>query len=154
MRVSAMVAGAALLVAACGGKGGGSADTNKVAAPSTAATTPTATGTTHEVSMIMVNPTTYKFDPENITIKAGDIVTFKGVSGTAHNVAFDKDSIPPGAAAVLDPQMKDGPQPLSTNMVADGSSVSISFAGAPTGTYKIFCIPHLPMGMKGTITVQ
>jgi plastocyanin len=154
MRVSAMVAGAALLVAACGGsKGGGSADTNKVTAPTTAAA-PTATGTTHEIQMVMTGPTAYSFVPENTVIKAGDQVVFKGVSGAGHNVAFFADSIPPGANAVLDAQMKSGPQALATDMVPDGGSVTISFAGAPTGTYKFYCIPHQAMGMKGSITVQ
>jgi len=154
MRFSAMVAGAALLVAACGGsKTGGSADTNKPAASAPSAA-PTGTGASHEVQMVQESATSFKFVPDNITIKAGDVIVFKGVSGTAHNVAFDKDSIPAGAAAVLDAQMKDGPQALSTAMIADGSSTTISFAGAPTGSYKIFCIPHLPMGMKMTVTVQ
>jgi plastocyanin len=30
----------------------------------------------------------------------------------------------------------------------------MSFAGAPKGTYRYFCTPHLAMGMKATITVQ
>jgi plastocyanin len=156
MRVSAMVAGAALLVAACGGgnKSGGSADTNKVAAPTTTAPTTTTTGATDTIQMVQTGATTYAFVPANLTIKVGDVVVFKGVSGAGHDVAFYEDSIPPGAKAVLDAQMKTGPQPLATDMIPDGSAVSISFAGAPTGTYKFFCIPHQAMGMKGTLTVQ
>jgi plastocyanin len=152
MRVTAMVAGAALLVAACGGKENKTADSTTMTNPPAASTT--TGGATHEINMVMVSPTSYKFEPENTTIKAGDKVVFKGVSGLSHNVAFLKDSIPPGAEAVLDAQMKDGPQPLSTNMIADGGQVEISFANAPAGTYHYICIPHLPMGMKGTITVQ
>ena len=30
----------------------------------------------------------------------------------------------------------------------------VSFAGAPTGSYKGFCLPHVAMGMKLAITVQ
>jgi plastocyanin len=150
-----MVAGAALLVAACGGsKGGGSADSNKVAPPTANATTPAGTGTTHEVQMVLVGTNGYKFDPADITIKSGDVVVFKGVSGLAHNVAFWPDSIPPAAVPILRAAMPDGTQDLATAMINDGQSVSISFAGAPPGVYKYYCIPHLPMGMKGTITVQ
>ena len=152
MRFPAIVAGAALLVAACGGSKSG--DAPKAEAPTTAATTPAGSGATVTIEMVTTGTNAFKFVPEHITIKAGDVVVFKGVSGLAHNVAFDKDSIPPGAAAILDAQMKDGPQALSTNMVNDGSSVTISFAGAPTGRYKIFCIPHLAMGMTASITVQ
>jgi plastocyanin len=155
MRFSAMVAGAALLVAACGGSKGG--DAPKADAPSTAATTPPAagaTGNTVTIEMVQVNPTSFKFVPENVTIKTGDVVVFKGVSGLAHNVAFWSDSIPPAAVPVLTAAMKGGTGDLATEMVNDGSSVSISFAGAPAGTYKFYCIPHLAMGMKGVITIQ
>lgn len=156
MRVSAMVAGAALLVAACGGgsKSGGSADTNKVTAPTATAPTATTTGATDTIQMVQTGATAYAFVPATLTIKAGDAVVFKGVSGAGHDVAFYEDSIPPGAKAVLDGQMKTGPQPLATDMIPDGSSVTVSFAGAPTGTYRFYCIPHQAMGMKGVITVQ
>jgi plastocyanin len=30
----------------------------------------------------------------------------------------------------------------------------VSFANAPAGTYKYFCAPHLPLGMKAAIQVQ
>lgn len=156
MRVPAMVAGAALLMAACGGSktGSSSADTNKITAPTTAAATPAGTGNTVTINMVTTGANSFKFDPADVTIKSGDVVVFKGVSGLQHDVAFDKDSIPPGAAPVLTAAIKDGPQPMATDMINDGSSVSVSFVGAPAGKYKFYCIPHLPMGMKGTITVQ
>ena len=156
MRFSAMVAGAAMLVAACGGSKGGEA-APKAEAPSTAAATPPAaagTGNTVTIEMVTTGANAFKFVPENVVIKAGDVVVFKGVSGSGHDVAFDKDSIPPGAAAFLTAAVKGGPQDMATDMITDGSSVSVSFAGAPVGKYKIYCIPHLAMGMKGTITVQ
>ena len=31
---------------------------------------------------------------------------------------------------------------------------AISFAGVPAGVYKIYCTPHLALGMKGAVTVQ
>lgn len=150
MRVTAMVAGFAVVLAACGGgdkSGAAPADTTKAAA------TPAATvGATHVINMVMEG-TAYKFVPADLTIKAGDIVVFKGVSGAAHNVVFWKDSIPAGAEAVLTAAMPDGTQPMGTKMVVDGDSAVVSFAGAPAGLYKMYCVPHLTMGMKGSITV-
>lgn len=154
MRVSAMVAGAVVMLAACGG-----GEKTGAAAPDTtganaAATTPaTTTGTTHVVDMVMESGTSYKFVPADITIKQGDQVVFKGISGAAHNVVFWADSIPAGAAAVLTAAMPGGTQPMATRMIVDGDSEVVSFAGAPTGLYKMYCLPHLAMGMKGTITV-
>ena len=153
MRATAMVAGAALMVAACGGKKDAAppADANTPAAAPTAAAT---TGTSHEIQMVQQGPTSFKFVPENTTIKAGDQVVFKGVSGVAHDVAFIDDSIPAAAKAVLTAAITGGPQDMATAMVNDGQSVTVSFAGAPVGVYHFYCIPHAPMGMRGSITVQ
>ena len=152
MRAPAIVTSVALLVAACGGKDKTvTTDTSKMAAPPAAPAA--ATGATVEVQMVQEGPNTFKFKPDNITIKSGDAVTFKGVSGLAHDVAFYADSIPPGAADILNKNITDKPQDLATAMINDGGSVTVSFAGAPAGTYKFYCIPHQAMGMKGTITV-
>jgi plastocyanin len=35
-----------------------------------------------------------------------------------------------------------------------GQTYTISFGGAPAGTYHYYCTPHLALGMKGTVTVQ
>jgi plastocyanin len=152
MRVSPIVAGLALVVAACGGtKGATSGDSNKVAvAPTTA---PAATGTNHDIQMVQDGANGYKFMPDTLTIKAGDQVTFKGVSGNGHDVSFIADSIPPGAKDILNAAITDKSSDLSTAMIADNQSVTISFAGAPAGDYHFFCIPHAPMGMRGKITV-
>ena len=157
MRVPAMVTGVALLVAACGGekKTSTSAESTAAAPPAaapTAAPAP-ATGATHEIQMVTTGTNSFKFVPDNITIKTGDAVVFKGVSGLSHDVAFYPDSIPPGAADVLNKNIADKPQDLATPLINDGQSVTVSFAGAPPGTYKYYCIPHMAFGMKGTIVV-
>jgi plastocyanin len=151
MRFTAMMAGAAVVLAACGGAktdAGANPDSNKAAAPAPTA----AAGTQHVVNMVMEG-TAYKFVPADITIKAGDAVVFKGVSGAAHNIVFWADSIPTGAGDLLTKAMPDGTAPLSSKMVPDGDSTVVSFAGLPAGTYKMYCLPHMAMGMKGSITV-
>ena len=152
MRATAtmMVAGAALVMAACGGKKETPAANAPGAAPAAGATA----GTTHEIQMVQEGTNSFKFVPENTTIKAGDVVVFKSVSGITHDVAFIADSIPPGAKAVLTAAMTGGPQDMATDMIPEGQSVSVSFAGAPVGVYHMCCIPHAPMNMRGTITVQ
>ena len=153
MRATAMVAGAALMVAACGGKKepAPADSTTPAAAPAGAATTG---GTTYTIEMVQIDANTLKFKPENTTIKAGDVVVFKSVSGLSHDVAFIEDSIPPGAKAMLTAAVTGGPQDMATAMIPEGQSASVSFAGAPAGVYHFYCIPHAPMNMRGTITVQ
>lgn len=152
MRVSAIVAGVAIVLAACGG--GKKADTATDTSAVTAVVVPGGAGARHEVQM-MLEGTTYKFVPAELTIAAGDVVVYKNVSGGPHNVQFWADSIPAGAAAVLDAAMADKMGPLSSMLVAvPGDSLVVSFAGAPVGEYKFTCTPHIAMNMHGKITVK
>jgi len=157
MRAKFFLAGLVVVAAACGKKGGDTAaDTTATMAPSTPAATPpaAATGTAHDVNMEL-DGSTYKFEPAALTIKSGDVVRFHDVSGGPHNVSFYTDSIPAGAAAALTAGMPDQTAPLSGPLLVEPNAVyTVSFAGAPAGTYKLYCLPHTAMGMKATITVQ
>ncbi len=109
---------------------------------------------THRVRMMQAG-SQYKFEPASLTIKVGDVVEFVNVTGGPHNIQFDKDHIPAGAKDVLNRamarRMGDLQGPFLT---AANEAYSVSFAGAPKGTYAFFCLPHQALGMKGTITVQ
>lgn len=149
MRATTMVAGLALALAACGGKGEKPADQ---AAP--ADQPAAATGATHEVNMDFDGKAA-AFNPATLTIKSGDVVKFVVKTGPPHNVAFHADSIPAGAADVLNKNMTETMGPLTGPMkVGIGESYDVSFAGAPAGDYRYFCTPHIPFGMHGSITVQ
>lgn len=151
MMKNAVVAGLVAGLVACGGaKGpGAAADSTSAAAPPAA----TVAGATHDVNMVLEG-TTYKFVPNDLSVKAGDQVVFHNVSGGPHNVAFWTDSIPAGAKDVLDPQFKDGIGPLSSALLVDPNATFIvSFANAPAGDYRFTCTPHMAMSMHGKITV-
>lgn len=163
----AVVTGAAIVLGACGGGDKAATDT-AAAAPAAGATAAAAapaaapaaagamapiTGTTHEVKMIG-DGTGYKFDPADITIKAGDGIKFIMVSGGPHNVAFDPATV--GAAkAQLMANMPEQVGELSGKMLLTaGESYTISFGGVAPGVYEFHCTPHLAMNMKGKVTVQ
>lgn len=150
MRVTAMVAGVAMMLVACGGETAPEAPAAD-AAPVVEA--PAATGTTHEVQMIQ-DGMEYKYVPAALTIKAGDTVIFKGISGGLHNVQFYPDSIPAGSAEALDAAITNKQGPLASALVGEGDNITITFAGVPAGEYKYFCLPHQTMGMVGAITVE
>jgi plastocyanin len=71
-------------------------------------------------------------------------------------VSFWGDSVPAGAAAVLNAAMAGRTMgDLAGMMVTQpNETFDISFAGAPAGGYKGYCLPHLALGMKIDITVQ
>ena len=167
------LATSAVVLGACAGGDKGAADTSAVkidtAAPAAAAVTPAPTtaapaagavapaaitGTIHEVKMIG-DATGYKFDPANITIKAGDGIKFTVVGGGPHNVAFDPATVPPAAQSQLDANIPTKMGQLSSTLLTNaGESVTISFANVAPGSYPYHCTPHLALGMKGIITVQ
>jgi plastocyanin len=112
------------------------------------------TGTTHEVKMVG-DEKGYRFEPADITIKAGDAIKFTMVSGGPHNVAFDPATIPAAGKAQLDANMEQKMAELSSPLMMNAAeSYTISFGGVAPGAYPYHCTPHLAMNMKGTITIQ
>jgi len=159
MRVTSMVAGLAFLLAACGGEKKAANETT-TAAPEQPAGAPAAApaagggGANHDV-MMELDGSNYKFNPSELTIKSGDVVTFHNKSGGPHNVSFWADSVPAGAADKLKAAMPDQMAPLEGPLLTEqDGTYKIAFTGAPTGDYKFYCLPHLALGMHGKITVQ
>jgi plastocyanin len=162
------IVGSAVILGACSG-GGEKADTTAStppvdttasATPSTPATSAPAgamapiTGQTHEVKMVG-DDKGYRFEPADITIKAGDGIKFVMVSGGPHNVAFDPATIPADVKPQLSANMPNQQGELSSPLFSNpNESYTISFANVKPGQYPYHCTPHLAMGMKGTITVQ
>jgi plastocyanin len=160
----ALIASAFVLGACGGGDKAPSTTDSATAAPTPATTTPApatgtvakapATGKTVEVKMIG-DGTTYKFEPADITINAGDNVKWVMVTGGPHNVAFDPAEVQaaakPQLMANMDNQMSELSGPLLSNA---NETYEISFANVPAGKYNYHCTPHLAMNMKGTITVK
>jgi plastocyanin len=123
------------------------------AAPAAGGAAMAITGTTHTVNMVG-DEKGYRFEPAEITIKAGDGIKFVSVKGGPHNVAFDPASV--GAAkAQLIANMPEASGELSGKMlVTDGEAYTISFAGVAAGTYTAICTPHQAMNMLMKITVN
>lgn len=165
------LAASAVVLGACAGGDKNAGDTTAVAvdtsaavAPAPAATTPAPasgtatmapiTGTTHEVKMIG-DATGYKFDPANITVKAGDGIKFTVVNGGPHNVGFDPATVPADVQGQLDANISEKMGQLSSALKTNaGESITVSFANIKPGKYPYHCTPHLALGMKGEITVQ
>jgi plastocyanin len=173
MRVSGWWAGlAVLVVSACGGGDAPSVDPG--AAPdsgavvvdnpvSDSAATPTVpalptaaapiTGIIHTVNMVGDNDG-YRYEPAELTIKAGDGIRFVMVSNGPHNVAFDASLLPEGVRQQLSANMPEQPSELMGKMLLEaGEEYTMSFGGVAPGTYEFYCTPHLAMGMTGKVTV-
>lgn len=165
------LAASAVVLGACAGGDKNAGDTTAVGvdtsaaaapAPSTSTTAPAAgsaamapvTGQTIEVKMVG-DAQGYRFEPANITVKAGDGIKFTTVNGGPHNVAFDPANVPADVQGQLDANISEKMGQLSSALKMNpGESITISFANIKPGKYPFHCTPHLALGMKGEITVQ
>ena len=80
------------------------------------------------------------FSPKTITVQPGDTVKWVNEADEEHNVIVYPDGYPTGAKKLSSPFLK-----------KKGESFSYTFT--VKGTYQYHCIPHLPMGMHGLVTV-
>lgn len=157
MRTTVLVSGLAFVLASCGG-GEKKPEEQTTAAPephpAPAVPAPTATRKTHDVNMVL-DGSSYKYVPDALVIKSGDVVRFHNKGGGPHNVSFWPDSIPRGAAAALEAGMPTQTAPLQGPLLIDPETVyQVSFARAPSGVYRFYCLPHLALGMNGYLTVE
>jgi plastocyanin len=156
----------AFALAACGGGEKKAEDTAAAAAAPATAEAPAApaaaagavaaapiTGTTHTVNMIG-DEKGYRFEPAEITVKAGDGIKFISVKGGPHNVAIDPATAG-ASAAQLTANMPESTGDLTGKMlVTDGDSWTMSFGGVAAGTYTAICTPHQAMNMIMKVIVQ
>jgi plastocyanin len=159
------VATSALALVACSGEKK-AAEATPAATPAAVAPAPDATpaaaaagtaaaitGTTHTVNMVG-DEKGYRFEPAEITVKAGDGIKFVSVKGGPHNVAFDPAAVG-GAMAQLNANMPDRMGDLTGKMlVTDGDAYTVSFGGVAAGTYTVICTPHQAMNMLMKVTVN
>lgn len=158
---SALVA-SAIVLGACGGSEKPAEQAAPAAAPAATTAAPAAaagtaspiTGKTIEVKMIG-DGKGYRFDPANVTVKAGDGIKFVSVSGFPHNVAFDPATLPADVKGQLDANFgSDRMAELSSNLkMGAGDAFTLSLGAIKPGKYEFHCTPHTAMNMKGTITV-
>ena len=150
-----VVLAAGFALAACGGeKKPETPPANPAPAAAPTGTAAPITGATKVVQMVG-DATGSRFEPASITIKAGDGIRFEAMTGGPHNVAFDVTALSPEAKAALVANMPSQDMgELSSKLIADKESLTISFANVPPGTYAVNCTPHMALQMKMTVIVQ
>lgn len=88
-----------------------------------------------------------KFDPEIVTVKPGDTVTWVNNKLAPHNVVFEPTS--PADKALADA--------ISHTQLtfSSGENYSTTFTDdMPAGTYTYFCAPHRGAGMVAKVILE
>jgi plastocyanin len=134
----------AVVSSACGGAdGAGSAAAPAGPSAPSAATTSSVplTGNVIEVEMASRPGMGEVFSPAELTVKRGDVVRFKLVSGV-HNASFPANKNPGGVAL-----------PAATPYLqAPGQTHDVAI-DLPAGEYHYQCDPHVALGMVGKLVV-
>jgi len=88
------------------------------------------------------------FDPDKITIKAGQTVEWVNDEvGGLHEVTDDPDA----ASDAGDVSMPEGVMPFDSHIIRSGKSYRYQFT--VPGVYRYVCPPHESAGMVGVVTV-
>ena len=96
------------------------------------------------VKMVDQSTAQWRFEPEEVTVKRGDIIRFVLEDVVPHNVEF-KD-VPKGT--------KLGDARMGPFLMTKGQTYDVIIDGRfAEGTHEYVCTPHAAMGMKGTIVV-
>ena len=139
-RYLGVLVAAILAVSACGGATNGPTAA-PATAPSTTAPGPTTSsapsGETVEITVGTDTGAELKFDPAQVTIRAGTTarVTFENRASVPHNLTFQA---PIGVA--------------TATVVEPGSSETVEFKAPDPGEYAFVCTLH--QGMGGTLVVE
>jgi plastocyanin len=97
---------------------------------------------------------TYRFNPEQVTARPGDVLVFRAVSGVPHSVVFESARLSDQAHEALNGAMSRRAGDLSSPLLtAPGTEYRIVVPQLAPGAYPFFCLPHRAYDMRGQLRV-
>jgi plastocyanin len=108
----------------------------------------------HEIRMVAEGKRDFRFAPASITVRRGDVLLFRSVSGAPHSVVFDGKGVPANARQKLNAALPRRAGDLSSPLLTEGSEYRIVVPALPNGTYQFYCLPHRAYDMRGEVTVK
>jgi len=100
-----------------------------------------------KASAVVAITDSFRFDPDTVTIHAGETVEWRNQSHFRHTVTDD----PRMAAQPNDAALPAGAEAFSSQQIPPGGSYRHTLS--VPGTYRYFCMPHEGIGMLGKIVV-
>jgi len=97
----------------------------------------------------------HSFTPPNVTISAGQRISWVNGTEEAHTVTAQEDSLPEGASYFSSGNASnedDANDHLARELIKPGGSFEWVFE--EPGTYRYYCIPHKADGMVGSVIVR
>ena len=96
---------------------------------------------------------TYRFSPDRVVARAGDILVFKVTGGGDHGLVFE-GGMPAAARAALSAAMPRRVGDLSSPLLGPKSEYRIVLPSLPAGDYRFYCLPHRAYDEVGVLTIK
>lgn len=109
----------------------------------------------HEVRL-EANPAReiYRFSPNRMTARPGDVILFRAVSGTPHSIVFEGGKLSGAAREALNGAMTRRSGDLSSPLLApDGAEYRVTVPALAPGTYEFYCLPHRAYDERGVLRI-
>jgi plastocyanin len=96
----------------------------------------------------------YRFSPERVTARPGDVLVFRAGSGSPHSIVFESTNLSGPAREALNGAMGRRAGDLSSPLLTpNGSEYRVVVPALPPGRYEFFCLPHRAYDMRGVLQV-
>jgi plastocyanin len=95
----------------------------------------------------------YRFNPDRVVARAGDVLVFKVTGGGDHGLVFE-GGMPAAARAALSAAMPRRVGDLSSPLLGPGSEYRIVLPSLPAGDYRFYCLPHRAYDEVGVLTIK
>ena len=119
------------------------------AAPEDTAASPVASPA---ATFTVLMTTRLRFDPDRVTIGAGETITWLNDSILPHTATGDPAQNPVAASHPEYVQLPGAAEPWGSALLQPGQSYTHRFV--TPGEYRYVCVPHILSGMRGTILVE
>jgi plastocyanin len=97
---------------------------------------------------------TYRFNPDQVTARPGDVLVFRAVSGMPHSIVFERVGLSDQAHEALNGAMNRRSGDLSSPLLTmQGAEYRIVVPQLSPATYQFFCLPHRAYDMRGRLRV-
>jgi plastocyanin len=96
----------------------------------------------------------YRFNPDRVTARPGDVLVFKAVSGMPHSIVFEGAGLSDQAREALNGAMPRRAGDLSSPLLTlQGAEYRLVIPSLSPGTYQFFCLPHRAYDMRGQLRI-
>ncbi len=108
----------------------------------------------HEIRMVAQGKREFRFEPSAVTVRRGDVLLFRAVSGAPHSVVFDGKNLSPDEREKLNAAMPRRAGELSSPLLTEGTEYRVVIPPLTAGTYQFFCLPHKAYDERGEVTIK